>query len=344
MQIVGDEVMQQVLHLHKDAVIVGGGGEDQRAAAEGLGHDLIGGGDGGVVHPDGHALFGQTRGQNVGGVLGVAVDGGVGQQDALLLRLIAAPKLVLLHEAPEVLPPDKAVERADRFHLQRGGLLQHRLHLRAVFAHNVGVVAPGLIQVLGKEIGLVGEEAAVQRAESAEGVGGEENAVRAVVAHHDLGPVHHGRHHKVQLMPAGGERVTLLDQLHPRVPVTGEKLREHGLDFGIADDGHFRMPQHQPLQRGGVVRLHMVDHKIVQRPAAQRGVDIFKELLIDGLVRRVEEHRLLVQKQIGVVGHAPGAGENTLEADQTPIVGADPDQIFLNLTCAIHINSLLCVQ
>ena len=328
--------MQEVLHGHEHAVIVGRRGKDQAAAAEGVGEDVAGRNDGGIVHANLHAALGQLDGEDVGRVLGVAVNRGVGDQDALFLRGVARPELVLLDELAEVLPPDEAVQRADAGDIERGGLFQRRLDLRAVLADDVGIIAARLVQVLGEEIGLIGEEAAVERAEGAEGVGREEDLVGAVIAHHDLGPVDHRRHDEAELVAAGLQAVPFLDQNDALRQIEGEKLRQHSLDLRIADDLRLGIARDQQLQRGGVVGFHVVDDQIIERPPAQRIGDVLQENAVNSLVHRVKEHGLLVQQQIGVVGHALGHAVHALKAGKPAVIGADPDQILANFSCAVH--------
>jgi hypothetical protein len=81
--VVGD-VVEQIFHGDEHAGVVGGGGKDQVAVFESVGEYVAGGRDGGVVHLHVYAAVDQLGGQDVGGVLGVAVYGGVGQQYALL--------------------------------------------------------------------------------------------------------------------------------------------------------------------------------------------------------------------------------------------------------------------
>ena len=159
-----------------------------------------------------------------------------------------------------MLPPYIAMQRADIIQLQPGGLFQHRLDLRAVFAHDVGVVPAGLIHSLAHEVRLIGEKPAVERAENTESVGGEENFIRGVIAHHYLGPVHHGSHNKAEMMPPRGETVPVLYKPEPVFHVKAEELAQHGFDLGVADYLCLRMFQDQRLNRGGMVRLHVGDH------------------------------------------------------------------------------------
>ena len=63
---------------------------------------------------------------------------------------------------------------------------------------------------------------------------------------------------------------------------------------------------------------------------------VFKKHAVDGLVHRVEEHGLLVEQEIGVIGNAVGHAVDALKEGETPVVRADPDQVVQNLSCAVH--------
>ena len=273
----------------------------------------------------------------------MAVHRGVGQHDALFLRGIAAPEQVLLQEAAEVLPPHRAVEGTDQGDIQPGGLFQHILHLHAVLAHDVGVIAAGLVQIIGHEIALVGKEAAVEGAEGAEGIGGEEDLVRLVIAHHDLGPVNHGGHKEGKFMPAGGEDTPLFHQVNPVGQVQPpEKLTQHGFDLVVAEDAGLRMAQQQALHCGGMVRLHMGDDQVIQGPAAQGVLQILKEGLINRLVYGIKQDGFLVQQQVGIVGNTVRNAIHALETGQAAVVSAHPNQIVRYFSGAVHSNTPPC--
>ena len=82
----------------------------------------------------------------------------------------------------------------------------------------------------------------------------------------------------------------------------------------------------------------MVDKDIVQLPVAQGVLQILKELGLDGPVHRIKENRLLVQQQVGVEGHSPGDRMGAFEQGMLAVIAADPDQIFRDMTGAIHIE------
>ena len=342
LEVVGRDVVQEVLHRDEHARVVGRGREDQVTAAEGVGHDVACGGDGGVMHAHLDALLAEPGRKDVGGVFGVAVDRGVGDHDALFLGGVARPEQVLLEEIAEVAAPDETVQRADIGDVELCGLLQHRLHLRAVLAHDVGVVAAGLVDAVGEEVDLIVEEPAVEGAEAAEGVRGEEDFVGGVVGHHDLGPVHHRRHDEGEAVAAGGEGVALLDEQDALREIHREKLRQHGLDLRVADDGGLGVARQHELQRRGVVGLHVVHHEIIELPPAELMGEVFEEHAVHGLVHGVEEHRLLIEQEVGVIGNAVGHAVDALEEGQPPVVCADPDQIVQDFSCAIHKLNLLC--
>ena len=150
------------------------------------------------------------------------------------------------------------MEGADNGNVQPGGLFKNALHLWAVLAHNIGIIAPALIQILIHEVTLVGKEAAVKRAEGTESIGGEKDLFRLVVTHHNLRPVDHRCHDKGELMASERKNASLLDNIHPAAQVyIPEKLGKHGLNFIVADDAGLRMAEHEGLHRGGVIRLHV---------------------------------------------------------------------------------------
>ena len=294
----GHELVQQLVHGDEHAGVIRRRGEHEVAVLEGVGEDVARGGDGGVVHLDLDAAVGELGGEDVRGVLGVAVDAGVGDEHALYLGGVAAPLVVLGEEVAEALPPDKAVQRADVLDVEPGGLAQRGLHLRAVLADDVGVVAAGLVEVLVHEVALVGEDAAVERAEGAEGVRGEEYLVGLVVGHHDLGPVDHRGHDEGELVAAGGEAVALLDEVQPLGEVGGEEAREHVADLGVADYLRLGVAQGYVLDGGGVVGLHVGDDQVVEFAPSQLVGDVVEEVVGHGLVDRVEEDGLLVQDEV----------------------------------------------
>ena len=119
-----------MLHGGEKAAVVGGGQEHRLPAAEGVGHRLRLVAAAQIRRLDLGATGLQDLRQHGGGTGGVAVDGGVGHQHrVLLLRLVAAPLVVLAQVEAQVLPENRAVEGGDGGDVQTGGLLQQGLDL-----------------------------------------------------------------------------------------------------------------------------------------------------------------------------------------------------------------------
>ena len=337
LECVGLQLQQQRLHGGVDAAVVSGAGKHQMAALE-RGADLLG--YVGVGHVEDshvpHALFRQTGGQDLAGVFRVAVDGAAENSGCPRLRRVGAPALILFQEPADVLPPDGTVEGAEVLNIQSRRLFQHVLHRRAVFAHDVGVIPAGVVQPLLLEIHLVGEDVAVHSAEGAEGVGAEQGLLRGIIGHHDLRPVDQRGHDKGQLVAAQGQGIPLLHRLEAALHLHGEELLDHGQGLGVADNGGLRVAAQDRSQRGGVVRLHVVDDHIIQRLALQGVFQILKEPLRDGLIHRIQQGRLFILDQIGVVGDATGDGIYIFKQGQPAVRAAQPDQIRCDFLRAIH--------
>ena len=149
----------------------------------------------------------------------------------------------------------------------------------------------------------------------------------------------HGRHDELQGVAAGAEGVALLADADAIIIGVAEELADHGLGHGGAEDLHMGEAQHQILQLGGVVRLHVVHHNVVQRPAVQRVQQILTKLADHLGVHRVKQDGLFVQEQVAVVRHAVWHAEDSLKHGQTPAVGADPCVILVDFSDAVHIVS-----
>lgn len=256
-QIVVCDIVHEVFHRDENAGVVGGGGEHHVAVLECVRENVRCRGDGGVEHLGLEPALSKLAGEDVHGVLGVTVHGGVCDHDTVFLGSVGAPLEILVEKIAEVAAPDKAVQRADIVKLESGGLFEHCLHLSAVFADDVCVVTASLVKVIRKEIDLVVEQVTVECAEGAEGIGGKQHLVGQVIGHHDLRPVHHGRHDEGEIMLAGRKRVALLHDVVLERVRQAEKLTEHGLYPVVAYDGDIGVAQRKLVNGGGVIRLHV---------------------------------------------------------------------------------------
>ena len=332
-----DDIVHQIFHRHEHPRVVRRGDKDQMAGPEAFGEDIAWMRDGHVVHLHiAHAEVGQLRGQHIRRVFRAAVDGGVGDDDRVVLRGIGRPVDIFVEEPRDIFAPDRAVQRADHLDLKSRGLFQQRLHLRAVFADDVGIVPAGVGEPFRAEIHLIRIQIAVQRAEGAEGIGRVERFRGRVIGHHDLRPVHHRGHDEGKGVSAGRERVHLLDELHAAVQIEREEVLHHRARLGVADDGYFRVTQDKLADGRGVVRLHMLHDEVVELPAREHMVDVFKEQAADRLIHSVDQDGLLVQQQIGVVAHAVRERVGVFKQIQPPLTCADPVEILGHFLDTVH--------
>ena len=188
------------------------------------------------------------------------------------------------------------------------------------------------------EVALVGEDAPVERAEGAEGVGGEEDLVRRVVGHHDLGPVDHRGHDEGEVVPAGAEGVALGDDVEPCVEAGVEVVLEHRLYLGVADDGSLGIAEGDVGDSGGMVGLHVGDDEVVQPAPGELVFKVFKKIVANGLIDGVKKDGFFVFNNVGVVGHAVRHAVDALEEGETPVVRADPGHIVRDTLGTIHYN------
>ena len=287
-----------------------------------------------------HPFLRQTGGQNFAGIFRMAVNRAAEDRHGLLLRRIAAPALIFFNEPADILPPDRAVKRAEIVNVQPCRLFQHILHRRAVFADNVGVVPAGIIQPVPFKIHLVGKNIAVHGAEGSKGICGEQDFIRCVIGHHDLRPVDQRRHDKGQLMLSKGQGIPLPHRLKAPLQLHREKLTNHPQRLSVADNNRLGMAPQRRAQRCRVIRLHVVHDDIVQFPALQCVFQIFKKAVRDGTVHRVQQGGLFIPEQIGVIGNAPGNRIDIFKKCQSAVRAAQPNQVGCNILCAVHIQYL----
>ena len=176
------------------------------------------------------------------------------------------------------------------------------LHLRAVLAHDVQVVAAGLAGPVGLLVELR------HSAEAAKAIGGEEDFLAGLIAHHDLRPVDHGCEHESQGVAA---QIQVFAVLYGHTAVFGNRLRAEELihileGLGVAHHFHLRVKGRQLCNVGTVVRLHVGDNKILRLAAVQCLGDVRQPLVGSTVIHGIEDGGLLVQNDIRVIADAGG--------------------------------------
>ena len=248
------------------------------------------------------------------GLLGVAVDARVGDQDARRLDAVARPGAVLAEVVVEVLREDRAVERADGLDVAAVELGERGLHVLAELAHDAEVVTarlavPGLVDV--------------ERAELAERIGREEHLGGRVVGEHDLGPMDERRGEEGELMRAEREGLAVLDDAAPAREPGAEVVLHHVEGADGADDLRLGIALGEDGQVRAMVGLHMLDDEVVGRAAVEDLLELAEPLVGEIGAHAVHDRDLLVHDDIGVVCHAVGHDVLALEEVELMVVHAD---------------------
>ena len=116
----GGKMLDKGAHRRKHVGVIGGGGQHKPAVAESIGH---GGGQiasGQIVHDHlGAALHRQLFRQELRRPAGMAVDGGIGNENAVAFHPIGGPGLVKPEIAGKIASEHGAVKGAERCDIQR---------------------------------------------------------------------------------------------------------------------------------------------------------------------------------------------------------------------------------
>ena len=147
--------------------------------------------------------------------------------------------------------------------------------------------------------------------------------------------MHHGREHERERALAHGERIPLLDEAH--LARKAEVIFQHLRHLLIGDDGRGRVLFEHARKRGGMIGLHVMHDDIVERPAAQRIGKIFKKEVGYGEIHRIEQHRLFVRQQIGIVRYPARHGIGALEERDAAVVPAEIEEIVRDANTVVHI-------
>ena len=284
------------------------------------------------LHPFDPAL-GQPVGDMVGHPGGVVVHGGI-NDDGFVVGLAAAPLVVESDHLARLTGPYRSVQRTERLHLERGELGQRLLYHPAVLAHDVGVVAPHLLLVLGQVGQLIGH-GPVGSPERTERISREKNLFGRFVRHHGLRPMHPGGHVEMERMIAQRQRVAVL-HLYETVAQVAEIAQQNLTRHGIADEFRGGITPQYVSHFARMIRFHVVHHQVVEFAPLQNLADTVEVGSLAAELHRVEQHALLVAYKIGVVGDSVRDGPDILEQSRPTVVYADQIDTFGNTNIRLH--------
>ena len=320
-----DQMVDEFAHEGKDSRVVGRGCEDELVVAECIGYRFGHIASGEIVYDDvGCARILEFFGKGEHRLFGIAVNGGVGDHDALFFGLIARPCIVKIEVVAEVFGKNGTVERADLFNIKTCGFFQKRLYLCAVFADDADVIAscfvcPRLVSV--------------ESAEFSEAVCGEENLILAVVGHDDLGPVNHRSRYKGQCMLAERKCVTLTDHDSLICEIRAEEVLHHGERFCGRNDGCVRICLHEIHDVRGMVGLHVLNDEIIGCFTAERILNVVEPFVGEICIYRIHNGDFFICNDVGVVGHSMGNLVLTFKKIDLFVVYTD----VKNIICDFHI-------
>ena len=319
-------MVDEILHDGHDAAIVGGSAEHHAVVAESIFHTLMQVVAGNIC--DGHfhvALLLEDVCQSLSSLGGVAMQGAVGNEDALIFRLVLAPCVVDAKVVTEVFLKHRTMQRTNLLDVERGSLLQEILHHGAILAHNVEVVAASLACPTLIILFLLAEST-----ELTEAVGREENLALLVVGDHHLWPVHHRSHEELQGVLSERERLPFLHHLNAVAEICLEEALEHRHRLLRAHSRHVGIFLQDELHAASVVGFEMLHNQVVRCLATERRFQVLLPFSRLRGIHRVHDGNLLIKNQIGVVGNTQRHFILTFEKVYVKVIHTDVFHIWSN--------------
>ena len=229
------------------------------------------------------------------------------------------------------------MQRADHPDIKSWYFIDRSNSLHSVFAYDVRVIAACLILKLGIEILVICKDRTVDRAIASECIGGEEDSVCLIEAHHYLRPVNHGSKDELESVCSEiGLIAVLYDDRPCRIIPVRKELRYELKSLRIYDDLCFGILIQNKCKRCRMVRLHVMDYHIVERAAWKAVIDILYEQIAEILLDRIDQYGCSAIQKIRIVIHSGIKLIDILEPGDLPVDCTDPCQSVCYLSCVIH--------
>lgn len=132
------------------------------------------------------------------------------------------------------------------------------------------------------------------------------------------------------------ERITFLDDEATIGVVAAEEALHHIKGKRLRDNLRLGIRRHELGDACGVIRLHMLNDKIVDLLFADLALEILEPLRSESGVDCIHYRDLIVDNHIRIIGHAEWNLELTFKKIDLMIVNADVFNIFANLHNATH--------
>ena len=112
--------------------------------------------------------------------------------------------------------------------------------------------------------------------------------------------------------------------------IHAEEVLHHGKCLGRGDHHGVGIGIHKLYDAAGVIRLHVLHHQIIRRPAAQYMGQVVQPFIGKAGIHRVHHGDLLIQNDIGVIRHTVGNNVFTLEKINPVVIDTDIFHIIGN--------------
>ena len=228
---------------------------------------------------------------------------------------------------------NRSVERADGLDIKSCCCLEKLLYLRTVFSDDSDIVATCFaVPVLFY----------IKSSEFAKAVCGKQNFVCAVICNHNLRPVNHRCKYKGKDVFSKCQGVTvgynmfLSFQIH-----STEEILHHGKGLCVGNNSCIRVCFHEILNICCMVRLHMLDYKIIRFRTIQNLCNFSQPLFCEAGIYSVHNCDLLIFDHIGVVGHSVWHYILSLEQIYLMVVYSYIINIISDFHCIEFLLSLL---
>ena len=287
----------KVVHKRIDACIICGGCENQLGVTESiaqcLGHIV----SCKIIDNNVWTSFAaEFIGQLLNGHFCMTVYRCVGDDNSVILRCVGRPGIIEANIMSKIFSKNRSVERADGLDIQSCGCFQKVLHLHTIFSNDADIVSSCLI---------VPWFLCIQGTEFSEAVCGKKNLFCAVISDHNLRPVNHRCKYESKDVFSKCQGVTvgynmfLSFQIH-----STEEILHHGKGLCVGNNSCIRVCFHEILNICCMVRLHMLDYKIIRFRTIQNLCNFSQPLFCEAGIYSVHNCDLLIFDHIGVVGHS----------------------------------------
>ena len=157
------------------------------------------------------------------------------------------------------------------------------------------------------------------------------NSVGRVKGDHGLGPVNHGRGHKIKRVPAEREGIAVPDLHLTFGKIRSEELPHHRKCLGVRNDNGIGIYLHEIHDVCRMIGLHVLYYEIIRLPAVESLLEIVEPFVCEVRVNGVHDRDLVVLDEIRVVSHAVFNAVLPLEQIDLSVVYSDVGDVVGNL-------------